>query len=224
MMLWYKITEIGGINLLGPLALMIAVWLLLERRWRLAWIWCWLYGGGMTLVLATKVAFIGWGYGIQTLDFTGLSGHSMRAMCSLPVLGWLLFYRAGNLWRNLAGVLGLVAGGLISYSRLVVNAHSVSEVLAGGALGLGLAAWFVVLVGERQRFAWNHWLAMVSLLGFVSSPYVPSAPTHSLLVRLTLQLTGHPRPFVREGWRYDPYYSSQKILNRCLYAKMAILD
>jgi membrane-associated phospholipid phosphatase len=206
MTFWYKITLLGGIDVLGPLALVIALWLVLERQWRMALVWMLLYGGGMALVVASKVAFIGWGYGIQALDFTGLSGHAMRAMCALPVLGWLLLYRAGSPWRYAASGAGLVLGGLISYSRLLLHAHSLSEVLSGGALGLALGIGFLWQLGLAQRFVFNHWLVGVSLLGLVSTPYAPPTPTHSLIVRLTLKLTGHPRPFVREGWRYDPYY------------------
>jgi membrane-associated phospholipid phosphatase len=203
---WYLITEAGGMQVLGTLGLVLAIWLCCERQWRLALNWVWGYGGVMALVVASKLLFIGWGFGSRALDFTGFSGHAMRATACGPVLAYLLFYHAPPRWRTLATMGGVLIGGLISYSRLMVHAHSLSEVLSGGALGLALAAWFLLKVGQAQRFRFNLALILVGLLGLLIVRHSEPMPTHSLMVNLTLKLTGHARPFVREGWRYDPYY------------------
>ncbi|MFC6518687.1 hypothetical protein ACFQAT_01865 [Undibacterium arcticum] len=81
-----KITSVGGITVMAPAAIAITVWLVVERSWRVALWWCLLFAAGMGLVVATKIAFIGWGIGIRSLDFTGFSGHSMRATAVIPVL------------------------------------------------------------------------------------------------------------------------------------------
>ena len=203
---WHLLTDIGNIVITGALALIMALWLLLEGRWKLAWQWCLCFGGGMFVVLLTKFAFIGWGIGSRTLDFTGLSGHAMRAMCALPVLGFLLFYHAPARLRTAATLAMLLLGGMISYSRLMVHAHSVSEVLSGGALGLLLAGIFLRYLGQEQRFRFNQALVLVSLLGLLLTHRAAPVPTHNLLIKLTLKITQHPRPFTRLGWRYDPYY------------------
>ncbi len=203
---WHLLTEIGNIVVTGALALIVTLWLLLEGRWKLAWQWCLCFGGGMALVLLTKMAFVGWGIGSETLDFTGLSGHAMRAMCALPVLGFLLFYHAAPRLRDAVVLALLVLGGLISYSRLMVHAHSVSEVLSGAALGLWLAAVFMRWVGQAQRFRFNQALVLVSLLGLLISQRAAPVATHNMLIELTLKITGHPRPFTRLGWHYDPNY------------------
>ena len=203
---WYQITELGNINVLGPVGLIIAIWLLCERRWRLAFDWCVLYGSGLFVVALTKFAFIGWGIGSQALDYTGLSGHAMRATMVMPCLAYLLFYRARPSLKWLFTLLGLLLGGMVAYSRIQVHAHSWADIIGGSLFGLALAAWFLYRVGHAQQFSYNFWLASVSLFGFISMPYAPPTRTHFFMTQLTLQITGHPRPFVREGWRYDPYY------------------
>ncbi len=204
--IWHLITEAGGVQVLGTLGIVLALWLCFERQWRLAWQWCLGYGAVMALVIASKVLFIGWGIGSSALDFTGFSGHAMRACAAGPVLAFLLFYHAPPRWRNAATVVGLLLGCLISYSRLVVKAHSVSEVLSGAALGLALAAWFLARVGTKQAFRFNLILIVVGLSGLLIMRHSEPLPTHGLMVKMTLKLTGHARPFVRQGWRYDPYF------------------
>lgn len=203
---WHLVTEIGNIVLTGVLALILTLWLLLEGRVALARDWCLLFGGGLFIVLVTKFVFVGWGIGSQWLDFTGLSGHAMRAMCALPVLGFLLFYHARPFVRTSAVAAMLALGLVISWSRLVVHAHSPSEVLSGGGFGLLLAALFMQRVGLAQRFRFNHGLVAVGLLGLMISPGSTPMATQNKLIQITLAITGHPRPFTRLGWRYDPYY------------------
>jgi membrane-associated phospholipid phosphatase len=206
MVSWDYITNLGNINVLGPAALAIALWLVLGRAWRLAWCWCLMFGGGLALVVASKIAFIGWGVGSQAFDFTGFSGHAMRAMAVFPVMLFLILHRTSPATRVAGVVLGIAAGVLIGVSRVQVHAHSTSEVISGGLLGLLVSLSFLSMVGHRQKFSLNGALIALSLLGLFGTSYAAPAPTHSLMVRLTLLVSGHERPFVREGWHYDPYY------------------
>ena len=108
---WMEITRFGGIVVTAPAAAAITAWLMMGRAWRLAAWWCVLFIGGMALVVATKIAFIGWGLGIQALDYTGISGHAMRATAVYPVLFYLVLLRrapSGACWawrRGLASPL-----------------------------------------------------------------------------------------------------------------------
>jgi membrane-associated phospholipid phosphatase len=206
MAMWEHLTNLGGINVLGVVALAIALWLLLARAWRLSWWWCVLFGGGLVLVVATKLAFIGWGFGIRAIDFTGLSGHAMRAMAVFPVVLYLVLHGAPSWARRTGVVLGVLLGLMISVSRLMVHAHSVSEVVLGGALGLLVGFGFLALIDRRQKFVLHGAFIVLSLLSLLISSRVPPTPTHGLMVRLALYVSGHERPFVREGWRYDPYF------------------
>jgi hypothetical protein len=89
-MLWYQITVLGGLNVTALGALAIAVWLGAARCWRLALAWCLLFGAAMLLTVASQVVFLGWGIGIQSIDFAGFSGHATRAAAVFPVAFFLL--------------------------------------------------------------------------------------------------------------------------------------
>src|SRR5712692_9155992 len=94
MISWMKITGFGGTAVMMPAAAVIVAWLLAGRAWRMALWWCLLFSFGIGIVVATKLAFIGWGIGVRSLDFTGISGHSMRATAVIPVMLYLLLLKA----------------------------------------------------------------------------------------------------------------------------------
>ena len=86
MMSWWEgLSIVGSTAVTVPLSIAIAAWLLAGRSWRLSLSWCLLFGGAMLLVVLTKMAYIGWGIGIEEVQFGGLSGHAMRACAVYPV-------------------------------------------------------------------------------------------------------------------------------------------
>src|SRR5690606_16724813 len=105
------ITFMGDSIVTLPIAAAIAIWLLAAGAWRAALAWCVMFGTSLTLVAATKIAFIGWGIGIPGLDFTGISGHAMRACAVLPVAAFLLLRNAG-LRICVTGVLAALSAGI----------------------------------------------------------------------------------------------------------------
>jgi membrane-associated phospholipid phosphatase len=154
---WSAVSALGSLAVTGPLGVAIALWLVAGRSWRLTATWVLLFGAGMALVVATKVAFIGWGVGIPEARFAGLSGHAMRACAVFPVAFYLAFRRAQPEWRRGAFVLGVLLAALVSYSRLPVLAHSTSEVVLGAGVGYTVAAAFI-----------NVRLSSIKLSGFKS--------------------------------------------------------
>ncbi|MDT7833895.1 phosphatase PAP2 family protein [Aquabacterium sp. OR-4] len=198
MAFWTWITRLGEAQLLLPLMLLAVLWLLLQRqpaRTALGWLAATVLAAAITTV--SKVAFIGYGWGLPALDFTGFSGHAMFAAAVWPPL---LRLAAAAWWPARPGV-GWLAGYalavLVAVSRVQVGAHSWSEVLAG--LALGAAASGVVL-------ARGHWprLALTRLaplaLGAVLALGVARAPasrTHDWVTRLALASSGRTEPFQR---------------------------
>ena len=89
MMWWHWLSVIGSLAVTGPIGVAIMVWLLAGKSWRLTFIWLVLFGTGMALVIVTKMAFVGWGLGVESIDFAGFSGHAMRAAAVFPVAGYL---------------------------------------------------------------------------------------------------------------------------------------
>ncbi|MHB1677785.1 MAG: phosphatase PAP2 family protein [Sulfuriferula sp.] len=204
MISWFGITAAGSFTVMAPAGAAISVWLALNRAWRLVLIWCLLFLGGMGLVVATKIAFVGWGLGIHAVDFTGFSGHAMRATSVAPVLLYLLLQKFTKTARLSGVLLGLAFGVLISYSRLEVHAHSVSEAVAGCLLGALIALGFIRILSKSSKINLNHWVIALSLVGLLSSPTIPAAPTQRWITLAALWLSGHERPYIRTTWRMAP--------------------
>lgn len=194
---WTHITGFGDSVVLLPAAAAIAVWLITGRAWRMAWWWCVLFGGGLTIVAATKIAFIGWGIGNSALDFTGISGHAMRAAAVFPVICYLLLQRSPPVVRNLGVALGLAIGALITISRVMVNDHSVSEAVAGCIMGSALSLGFIRLSSHWPKPYLNRWIVGFSLLALFPTSYAEPAPTNQWMTSVALYLSGHDKPYVR---------------------------
>ena len=199
---WNTVSFTADMSVLGPAGVAIAVWLLVSRQWRLVLGWSLWYGGGMLLVVLSKLAFIGWGLGSAEFDFTGFSGHAMRAGAVFPVLMYVVLQRAPRSWR-LAGVLfGVAYAVLVAISRVVVHAHSVSEAVSGCVLGLAMAFGFMWQARGAVNFAVSHALALASLALMVLITFkAEPMPTEDWLQKIALHLSGHERVFSRADWK-----------------------
>ncbi len=198
MNLWQLLTRLGEAQILLPAASVtaFALWRRAEARPLVVW-WLSLLSIAVLITTASKVAFIGWGIGSPELDFTGVSGHTMFGAAVYPLL---LASLAANLppWGRTIGLCaGIALALLIGVSRVVLGAHSVSEVVAGLFVG-GLASAMVFgklnipagLVGPAMPVVIALWL------GFMPA-HAPSSKTHSMVTRLALVLSGHKTPHTR---------------------------
>ena len=198
---WTHITHFGDLTVTSLAAIAIAAWLLAEGEQRLAIWWSGLFLGGLAVVALTKMAFIGWGIGIHVLDFTGFSGHSMRATAVIPVLFYLMLHRAASPLRAWGVLAGFALAILIGVSRLVLHAHSVSEVVSGTLLGGLVSASFMWVAGSLRKHVFNRLRIALSLLALLPAPYVQPAPTQEWLTDVSLFFSGHDKPFLRTGCR-----------------------
>ena len=196
---WQLITFFGDSVITMPAAAAIAIWLVTAGAWRMALTWSLLFGVALTLVTATKVAFIGWGIGIPGLDFTGISGHAMRACAVLPVVVYLLLQPAGRKLRLVGTLLGAGAGVMIALSRIVLNYHSASEVVIGIGLGTLVAIAFIRRSEDQSGFRLQRWIVGLTLLGLVPTTYAQPAPTHQWVTTVALYLSGSDRPYIRDS-------------------------
>lgn len=199
---WTEITRFGDITVTSVIALALAAWLFVENEKRLALWWSVLFGTGLGIVVATKMAFIGWGIGIRAIDFAGFSGHAMRTTAVFPVLLYLILQRASFRLRSIAVVLGLAFGVLVGVSRLAVGVHSVSEIVAGWLLGAAVSLSFIrIAATSLSRHVFRPMRIALSLLILLPAPYVHPSPTQKWLTEITLYVTGHDHPFPRTGWK-----------------------
>jgi membrane-associated phospholipid phosphatase len=197
---WLNFTWLGDSGLMLPAALMITVWLALSRRtWPSAALWLVLFGFGASLILVSKLAFMGWGLGSARFNFTGFRGHTAISESVWPVMLWIVSSRAAR-WQRVALVLfawALAAG--IGVSRLALMAHSVSEVVTAFVIGVAVSGTFLVLQHHKQHPQLWWPVVVVSFLMplLVHTPGTP-APTHNLLEQIAVELSGAERPYTRE--------------------------
>ena len=161
---WMKITSLGDTVVMMPAAAAIVVWLVVGRAWRMAMWWSGLFTLGLVLVAATKIAFIGWGIGIRSLDFTGISGHAMRATAVIPVIFYLMLQKSPSAMRAMGIGFGILLGILISFSRIEVHAHSISEAMTGCMLGALIGLGFMWISAPLRKPWLSQWLIALSLL------------------------------------------------------------
>jgi membrane-associated phospholipid phosphatase len=198
---WWLITHLGSSSLLLP-AFGLLVWGLwrsgaraVARHYVLA------MSAAVLLTVVSKCLFYGWGIGIAALDFTGVSGHGLLASAVLPLL--LRGLPGGSAYRW-GPALGVGLAFVVGVSRVMVGAHSVSEVLAAWLLGLAVS-WPVVQ--RLQTVVVAHWATRFSPLLLVLALHTSTAtylPTHALEVRIALWLSGQVQPFTRHQLHQPP--------------------
>ena len=135
MIAWTTLLDLGGVTLTWPLASAIGATLVAAGAVRPALWWGALFGCSVALVGASKIMYLGWGYGMETICFKALSGHATGATALYPMLGWVLLYRFGERARiaGLAGGLGI--GAVVAMLLASTREHSISESAAGWLTG-----------------------------------------------------------------------------------------
>ena len=196
--LWHLLSGLGNLAVTTSLMLIIAVWLLTTHVWKTALIWCALYGTAMIIVLITKIAFIGWGIGIESLDFTGISGHATRASVVLPVLFYLAMQTIGR--PSFGALIGIVISGLVAVSRVMVGAHSISEAAAGYVFGCCIGLLFSGFLRNAVLPKSRWWLTSCLVVLLFISPMDKSIDTDPLVNRLALIISNHKIPVTRKIW------------------------
>lgn len=197
---WHLVTRLGEAQVALPLALLLAASRARNQEARpAAFRWIALLAMAMLVTAASKVAFIGWGIGSATLNFTGISGHTMFAAAIYPPLIWAIANGTTARARRLAIAAGAVVALLVGVSRVVLGAHSFSEVLAGWFAG-GLVALGMLDAGIPVPARLGVTMLAVAALWMTLMPAaVPTFDTHSLVTRVALQLSGHQRPYTRRA-------------------------
>ena len=151
------VTDTGDVLWLGLLACGVAVVLALRRRWLVLQVWLFavVLNGLVTRVLKNAfdrerpVASVA----LVTSGASFPSGHTAGAIIVYGLLWLLLRRHVPAAWRLPVAALMAVWVALISVSRVLLEAHFASDVLAGALLGvaiLSLVAWALAR-GQSQN-------------------------------------------------------------------------
>ena len=212
---WYWLTRFGELGIVLPLALGVALWLLFAARSsRPATAWLVPLGVAAGVTTASKIAFIGFGLGLPSINFTGFSGHSMFAAAVYPVLAYAIANRRREGGREpsaraLRWTAVAVAGGfglalLIALSRVMIRVHSYSEVVLGfvlGAVASAAALWWLRRTTSHLRARWIG----VGVIGWLAVMPIQAAPSrsHDLVTRIALAVSDRDRPYTRADMERD---------------------
>ncbi|MDR6094770.1 phosphatase PAP2 family protein [Stenotrophomonas sp. SORGH_AS_0321] len=190
--IWQPLSMLGDSRSLLPAAMVLIAFGACQRsRWSLRCIASLCVIG--TLVLGSKLAFLGWGIGLARLDFTGFSGHATLSALIWPVLLAVGLSTRRSHWSAAAG---LMLAAVIAYSRLPLQAHSWSEIVSGWLLGASGAVWTLRRL-DASSPARPGWLATALVAGAFIPLAFPEATTHEAVVRLATALSGAEDPHAR---------------------------
>jgi membrane-associated phospholipid phosphatase len=204
---WVDVTRLGESGLLMPIGALLFLWFLFASS-RVALVWTIAFGLGVVIVIASKIAFIGWGIGIRPLDFTGFSGHTMLAAAIYPSVGWFSVPSHRPRVRVAVTTIGFLFAALVGVSRLEVRAHSSSEVVAGFVLGASVAVTLIGVCGRRPIRVIPIWPLAVAFVAFNLIGIGKYAPSHQIIAKLALAASGHDQPYRRAQWLRNPQGSS----------------
>ena len=123
------LTDLADLAVLLPLSLCVALWLWGGGWGRGAWLWLGGLAAVLVVMLAAKLALLGCA---RLGTMVSPSGHTAAATY---VYGGMVAL-AARLRLTAAACAGGAAAVLFGLSRIAVHAHSLTEVVAGGAVGL----------------------------------------------------------------------------------------
>jgi undecaprenyl-diphosphatase len=145
---WVRVLEFLTNVVWGPatmrlLVATLVVWLLVRRAWRLAlWAAVTSVAGALIGVLAKDAVERARPHlpdpVAQAPGFSFPSGHAMTAATSCAILLLVLLPLVPRKWRPLAWVLAVIPVIGVSYTRVALGVHWVSDVVGGWLLGLAV--------------------------------------------------------------------------------------
>ncbi|WP_295573686.1 phosphatase PAP2 family protein [uncultured Stenotrophomonas sp.] len=184
---WRTLSTLGDSRWLLPMALVLLL-SLPRTDARLKWRWMLAIAAVAAVTLSSKLAFMGWGIGIKSLQFTGFSGHAAMSSVVYPVVGALLA-GPGRRARAIGVLGGVLLAVAIAWSRIPLHAHSLSEVIAGLALGLG-GSTAVLNAAPPSRHASTLAVAAALIAGMILPVALPDLRTHDAVIALAKFITG----------------------------------
>ena len=195
------LTPYGGISVMMPAALVIAIWLWTTRSRRSALLW------GVTLLVAysvvviSKVLFKGWGVALESLGIYVLSGHAMNMCLMLPVGLSLLARQVRADLRWPAAGLGLVLGILFATFCVAPFIHPLPEALAGAMLGCTAACLFLASLENLRTGPIPSAAVIAGLLFIAISSNATQLNAERLLDRISMKMSGSDQAFRQPDWR-----------------------
>lgn len=203
MISWVSLINIGDTAVMIPMFIAILAWLFSGNSYRAAILWCTIFLAGFALVVGSKIAFLGWGFGIRSIDFKALSGHAMLTTAIMPIVFYVLLKSAPTAVRAAGVALGMAAGIIMGYSLVVFNFHTTAEVLGGYVVGSMVSLGFINLSRNLPFPRPDKRSILVSTFAFLVVWYANPSSTVHWIVKAALYLSGHHEPYNWSTWQLD---------------------
>jgi membrane-associated phospholipid phosphatase len=129
------ITDLADTGVVLPMAFLLIIVLWYLEHGRSAWLFARALLTCLVTMTIVKIFFLSCGHAIGS-NIASPSGHTSMAFFFYGSVAVLFWARRPGLWGILIGVLTLLLVLLIGASRLVLHAHNVQEVIAGGFIGI----------------------------------------------------------------------------------------
>ncbi|WP_018608011.1 phosphatase PAP2 family protein [Uliginosibacterium gangwonense] len=194
---WSVITHLGSATLVLPTLALTVIGLWQSRQHVATCVWVLGLVLSIAITLVSKILFLGWGIGIASLNFTGISGHTLLATSVLPILFSSLLLPDQFRFRVAGAVFGLLLGAEVAVSRVVLGAHSVSEVVCAWLIGFVVTVVTVRSMKKQKQRPWIVYLAPFILLFAFGTKHSNYLPTHDWEINLALFMSGHETPYTR---------------------------
>ena len=146
------VTELGNVDVLMVLGILVTLALLLARRFLLAGLWVFTVVGNGLLIRVLKDVFQRTrplhehGFAIET-GFSFPSGHAAGSLVFYGMLAYLLLVLCRPRWHRAIVIAAGVLIGVVGASRVLLQVHYLSDVCAGYALGL---SWLALCIGTGE--------------------------------------------------------------------------
>jgi hypothetical protein len=192
---WTPLLQLGDIKLTLALAVAITAWLLTARAWRVAFWWSVLFGLGIGLVTASKVAFMAWGVSLHDIEFKAVSGHATGVTAVFPTLLYLLLQPGGARAQAGGTAAGLALGGLMVVLLVAENEHSLAEALAGWFTGAAVSLGTVRMARGQPVSRALPLGVLCAMLVFASAAWaMHEVPYGYLMARTAVLISGNSAP------------------------------
>lgn len=194
-MSWSSLYHLGDLSLTLPMVGAIMAWLLAARAWRAVLAWGMAFSLALTLVAATKIAFLGWDTGLPALRYQALSGHATGFTVVFPAACHLLAQRHGRMARAIADAFALALGAVVAAALVHAGEHSPAEAGAGWAIGAGAFVLGARLAGAVPTAPLGR-AATAALFAFAAGVWtIGSLPIGYWMIKLALALSGNHAPY-----------------------------
>lgn len=196
-----ELAQYGGITVMIPAAIIIAVWLWYSNP-RALRAWVITVGATYSLVALSKLLFKGWGLAFQHWDIAVLSGHAMNTCLMITVGSSLVARQFNPVLRWPATLVGVVASLWFSAYCVAPYIHPLNEALAGAALGACAGIAFLWRI-EATPIKVPPSFIGGGLMVLLACALLPKYNAELLLNRVAISLSGADQAHQAPSWRAD---------------------